>query len=422
MEEDEGYISRLLDGREVTTGSWAPRSSLRAGSVGQRRPLSSEYSADQIGYGRRHRGSKGRSRSGRGQPGARGGASQNARQRGSRRAGGAQDERQRHVSGRSRQRGRGVIGGAGMQEGNVSNRGRRRGITSAFHDSGSETLVEILQRTRDDVFSSGTASFLDPLCGCLEFQSFCVAIKAQILMVYGPGRVYSCCCDVLRNSVMARALHLVVREIEEWKNIQVQETLDDMMQHSTNLAALSCICMYFEVPSRLILEFPTELESSGHAGSWFVACVMLVKSIGDGLSKSAVSSLILRLPARLAKSLSSVVTQGLVHVEQAIRSLIEKSSDIRSICIEIRPTEQIEDDPWIHQEVLDIIARLSQAIDIKNEAWEKSKLAFLMVTHPRLGEKSPFSHIPENVLVQIIEEVCTSQRISIHCANLMELE
>eukprot|EP00890_Picochlorum_soloecismus_P001328 jgi/Picsp_1/2196/NSC_05660-R1_---NA--- len=430
MEEDEGYISRVLDGREVTTGSWAPRSSLRSGSADYRRYVSSEHSMEQGGHGRRHRGSKWRSRNGRVGQGTRGGASQDTRQSGSRRAAGAQDGRQRQggrgynhtrVSGRSQRRGRGEIGDAGMQYGNVSG-SRQSGTTSAI-DSGSETLVEILHRTGDDVFSAGT--------------SFCVAIKAQILMVYGPGRIYSCCCDVLRNSVMARALRLVVREIEEWKSIssqvsnnvnpsthgqvirdqsQVQTVFDDMTQHSTNLAALSCICMYFEVPSELVLEFPAELESSGHAGSWFVACVMLLKSISDGLSKSAVLSLTLRLPARLAKSLSSVVTQGLVHVEQAIRSLIEKSADIRNIYFQIRPMPQIDGDPWIQQQVFNIIARLSQAIDMKNEVWEKSKLAFLMVTHPRLGIQSPFNHVPENILAQIIEEVCASQRISIHCA------
>jgi len=447
MEEDEGYISRVLDGREVTTGSWAPRSSLRAGSEGHRRTLSSEYSGEQAGHGRRQRGSKG-SRSAR-REGPRVGASQDTRQRGSRRAAGAQDGRQRQegrrtshnrVSGRSQLRGRGAIGDAEVQYGNV--RGNRPGAITSATDFRSESLVEILDRTGDDVFSSGTASFLDPVCGCLEFQSFCVAIKAQILMVYGPGRIYSCCCDVLRNSVMARALRLVLREIEVWKTnsgpqvssgmvssshdqfmqdrSQVQRVFDDMMQHSTNVAALSCICMYFEVPSELILEFPRELESSGHAGSWFVACVMLLKSIGDGLSKSAVSSLTLRLPARLVKSLSPVVTQGLVHVEQAIRSLIEKSTDIRNICFQIRSMPQVnEEDPWIQQEVFNIVSRVTQAIDIKNEVWEKSKLAFLMVTHPRLGKESPFNDIPENILALIIEQVDVSQRISVQHNNVV---
>lgn len=266
----------------------------------------------------------------------------------------------------------------------------------------------------EDVFSNGAVTFMDPLQQTIELKTLSTAIKAQILTTYGPGRLYSCCYDILRETLMSRAMREVHDLLVEWKEQQNQDEdihfwWKKIETSPTHIAALSWICIDNEIPSRIYFSL-RELHSTGHIGAFLVSIMLVLNTLVEGASQNRVEKLEIFIPKFMAASFMAPLRQGLVHI-QALFSRLAQKPVLKHILIRTGGVDQSTEQSysWVNEEIRHLENETKKILNLAKEDLDACKLAFIMGQHHRLGAASMVQLLPDGIMRYIIQ-LCGSRK------------
>lgn len=264
-------------------------------------------------------------------------------------------------------------------------------------------LRRLIEESDTEAFGRGAVTAFDPLCEEIEVKAFCTAIKVQSLTTYGPGRLYSCCCDELRAAVVVRALRNASRALDSGDMVGLSHGL---REHPSWIAAISWLSIDYELP-RVIFVRLERADSTGFVGAWIISVILLLQSLSSCHAKSVVEKVYIEIPSDLSQTFKEVIDQGLVHLFHTVQGIAENARcSVREISICTFNEHLGEEDglsSWVDNILRELRASTENALELSRKRVELSKLAFLMGGHSRLGEQSSVRFLPQNVLHYIVD-------------------
>jgi len=335
--DDTSYISRVLDGEEVTLGRWRVARPLRRS---RNRLHSHRHDGRDDSDGRRGQ---------RRRPASRGSS--------------------------RRRRDPEVPNG---RERNTPQRGGRR------HD----VLREWEQQRGVVTFGE------NPLLQNEEFQSFLTVVRSQCLMMFGDTREYACCLDVLRPAQLARS----TMDVTSLKQHLYRRATDVA---ALSWLLLSPGFTGFLPREWIIDMAPEEgFESTGHLAAWFVSLVLLLKSLEEVDGGRCIRRVTIRIQLDVHDRHLHVMSQGFEHVSIALKQMAQAEEPLLvSFEWVTLGSEPLSDAACNLRDLFS--ARVLQGVTEYKQVTDGQKLAFLMGLHARVGRRSLVQALSQDVIEKI---------------------
>lgn len=335
--DDTSYISRVLDGEEVTLGRWrVARASRRS-----RNRQNSHRHDGRNGYGERRR-------------------------------------QRRHPANRGSSRGRRDPEVPNGREWNTPQRGGRRheGLREWEQQRGVVTFEE------------------NPLLQNEEFQSFLTVVRSQCLMMFGDSREYACCLDVLRPAQLARAT-IDVTNLKQ----HVYRRATDVAALSWLILSPG-FTGFLPREWTIDMAPEGGFESTGHLAAWFVSIVLLLKSLEEVDGGRCIRRVIIRIQLDVHDRHLHVMSQGFEHVSIALKHMAQVEEPLRISFEWVRlGSDPLSDAACSLRDVFS--ARVLQGVTEYKQVTDGQKLAFLMGHHARIGRRSLVQTLSHDVVEKI---------------------